>query len=258
MPAERRLTFGSVADLYDRSRPSYPGELVRDVIAYCRECASALEVGAGTGKATELFVGRGIEVHALEPSAEMAAFGRRRCPGVEFDVCDFETFDAGGRLFDLVFSAQAWHWVSPEVRYVKARALLRAGGALALFWNRAQWEENPLREALSARAYQGIEFGPMPGPMYPSSNTPPELWGDWPSEIGASPGFGDLEQRAYGWDREYSTAEYLEVIQTHSDHIMLGPERLGRLVDAVGAVIDEAGGRFTLRYLTLLLLARAV
>lgn len=263
MTSERRLAFGSVAELYDRVRPSYPDALVDDVLAFAAPVAHALEVGAGTGKATRLFAERGIAVHALEPSAEMAAVARRHSAGyagVSIDLSDFEGFQGDDRRFDLIYSAQAWHWVSPSVRYVKARELLEQGGGLALFWNRARWESNPLRDGLRA-AYARVapDFGPLPGPMHPAGNTPPELWGDWRAEIEQAGGFEAPSTRAYQWRSEYSTSEYLELIQTHSDHIVLGQERLGALLDAVGEVIDrDGGGRLELEYVALLLLARAV
>jgi SAM-dependent methyltransferase len=259
MPAERRLAFGSVAELYERARPSYPAALVDDVLEFCGGRGPALEVGAGTGKATRLFAARGIAVEAIEPSAEMAAIGQAACTGARFELTDFEHFDAGARRYRLLYCAQAWHWVAAEGRYEKARSLLEDGGAFALFWNRAAWEGNPLRDSL-ARAYREVvpDFGPLPGPMYPATNTPPELWGDWRDEVEAATGFGGLQLRAYRWPCEYTTEQYLEVIQTHSDHIVLGTERLGRLLDAVAAVIEGAGGRFELQYVTLLLLARAV
>ena len=63
MPSRRRLAFGEVAELYDEVRPSYPAELVEDVIALAPldgDAPRALEVGAGTGKATVLFAQRGL------------------------------------------------------------------------------------------------------------------------------------------------------------------------------------------------------
>jgi len=52
--AERRLSFGSVAEQYDRHRPGYPPQLVDDILTYADAHAGdrALEVGAGTGRAT--------------------------------------------------------------------------------------------------------------------------------------------------------------------------------------------------------------
>jgi SAM-dependent methyltransferase len=178
-------------------------------------------------------------------------------PNVRIEITDFESFDDIGP-FDLIYSAQAWHWVSPDIRYRKARGLLRDGGVLALFWNRARWEGNALRSELMAVYERTVpNFAPTPGPMYPATQTPPELWGDWRREIDEARGFEEPQVQAYDWSQDYSTSEYLDVIQTHSDHIVLGPERLTRLLDAVGEVLDAAGGLFTLEYTALLLLARA-
>ena len=71
---EQRLVFGEVAEQYDRARPSYPDELFDAIIEHGGLHAgdAALEIGAGTGKATRGFVARGLAVHALEPSPGMA------------------------------------------------------------------------------------------------------------------------------------------------------------------------------------------
>ena len=90
----------------------------------------ALEVGAGTGKATVLFAARGFELVALEPSAEMAAVARRNCAGFEnvtIEQAEFERWSPEGERFRLAFSAQAWHWVSPDIRYSRAREALVRG-----------------------------------------------------------------------------------------------------------------------------------
>lgn len=70
-----------MAELYDRSRPSYPPALVDDVLEFAGAVPGsadrALEVGAGTGKATTLFAERGVSVVALEPGGALAAFWTR-------------------------------------------------------------------------------------------------------------------------------------------------------------------------------------
>jgi hypothetical protein len=72
---EQRLVFGEVAAQYEAARPSYPDALFETIINFggLQPGDRALEVGAGTGKATAGFLARGLDVHALEPSAEMAA-----------------------------------------------------------------------------------------------------------------------------------------------------------------------------------------
>ncbi len=115
----RARVFGEVADEYDRVRPSYPAALVDDVLAYAQlDGGPAIDVGAGTGKATLSFAERGLTITAVEPDEAMAAVLARRVaayPPVTVVVSAFEDY-APDRTFGLLFSAQAWHWVDPAVR----------------------------------------------------------------------------------------------------------------------------------------------
>ena len=133
MDDRRRLSFGGVAELYDRSRPSYPPALVDAVLEFAGagEGDRALEVGAGTGKATVLFAERGLHVVAIEPSADMAEIARRNTAAYEnvtIEEAEFERWRPDGREFRVLFSGQAWHWVAPDIRYERARAALETGG----------------------------------------------------------------------------------------------------------------------------------
>jgi SAM-dependent methyltransferase len=263
---ERRLAFGDVAELYDLARPSYPAELVEDVLAFAGATSGdhAVEVGAGTGKATVLFAARGLELVALEPSAEMAAVARRNCAGFEnvtIEQAEFERWSPGGERLRLAFSAQAWHWVTPDLRYVRAREALEPGGTLAIFWNRPDWESNPIREQVAdvyERVVPDLGAGAGPGPMHPAADKRRDWWADWGAELAAAPGFERVESRDYRWREEYTTASYLQVLGTHSDHIVLGDDRLKELVGAIGEVLDHHGGTLPLDYVTELWMARAV
>ncbi|WP_236718230.1 class I SAM-dependent methyltransferase [Actinoplanes sp. TFC3] len=65
---DRATSFGAVAADYERFRPGYPAAVADLVAAYAgRPIATALEIGAGTGKATRLFAARGITVTATDP-----------------------------------------------------------------------------------------------------------------------------------------------------------------------------------------------
>ena len=76
------------------------------------------------------------------------------------------------------------------------------------------------------------------------------------SACGPSLGLTSLapEVRSYPWRREYSTSEYVDLLSTHSHHIVLEPRVLSELLEAVGAVIDRHGGRLQLPYVTRLCL----
>lgn len=264
METERRLSFGSVADLYDSSRPSYPAALVDDALAYAPardgERVRVVDVGAGTGKATVLFAGRGASVLAIEPNAAMAAVARRNCadlPDVTVVETEFERWEPAEVRFELLICAQAWHWIAPTVRMSKAREALAARGAMALFWNRPLWDRCEPAAALRA-AYDGIEFGEMPGPMHPDHTDPRTSWGYYGEDLDAEHGFEPEPVRSYDWACPYTSAEYIALIQTHSDHIMLPDAQREALLDAVRGAIDEAGGTFELTYRTYLWLARRI
>ena len=94
------------------------------------------EVGCGTGQATKSFAKRSFPIVAIDPGPEMlrgareslAAFGN-----VKFFETTFEAWPAKQGEFRLIIAAQSWHWVSPEVRFVKAAEVLSPEGSLAIF-----------------------------------------------------------------------------------------------------------------------------
>ena len=147
----RRLSFGGVAEQYEAARPSYPRELVDDVLAFagCGPGDPALEVGAGTGKATRLFAARGLDLLALEPDPRMAAVASRQAAtaglNVRTRVVEFERAHPGEHAFRLIFAAQSWHWIDAGIRYRLAARALVPGGALAVFWNQVDWRRSPLQ-----------------------------------------------------------------------------------------------------------------
>lgn len=263
MSPERRLAFGQVAELYDRTRPSYPPALVDDVLAFAgvQPGEEVVEVGAGTGKATALFAARGLGVVALEPSHDMAEIARRNTavfPSVDIEELEFEQWRPP-RRYRLVYSAQAWHWIDPRVRFLRAAKALVAEGTLAAFWNRVRWEHSPLRDELEeVYRREAPELGQQitPGPMHPAVRDLDDRQRDWQADARLSTGFSDPDWRAYTWVRSYLRDEYLSLLQTHSDHVVLAPARRQALLDAVGEAIDGAGGVIEIEYVTRLGLAR--
>ncbi len=262
MEHARRLSFGKVAELYDKTRPSYPPALVEKLISVTELGPSErlLEVGAGTGKATIMFASRGVPVLAIEPSAEMARVARRNLAsyrGISLVQSEFERWHPGGERFPLLYSAQAWHWIAPAIRYPHAREALRDGGWLAAFWNAADWGSCELREELKA-AYRRAAPGFAPdGPMHPAGLERPQSGAGWRTEIASAPRFDNPEMQAFPWSCAYSTEEYVALLRTHSDHHLLEREQRETLLAAVAEVIDRAGGVLRLPYVTELCLARA-
>src|SRR3954470_12900056 len=131
---ERALSFGAVAGAYERFRPGYPDALVDAVLSYAgRPVRTALEIGAGTGKATRIFAARGIAVTATDPDAAMLAELRRHVPaGGRPRQAAFEELPPD-ETYGLVYAAAALHWTNSEGRWPRVAALLTPGGVFASF-----------------------------------------------------------------------------------------------------------------------------
>ena len=131
--ADPARSFGSVAEAYDRGRPTYPA----DAVAWLAggEAKVVLELAAGTGKLTRELVDQGHAVFATEPDEAMLALLRERVPEVSAKVATAEEIPANDRSVDVVVVAQAFHWFDHEVALAEIARVLKPGGHLALVWN---------------------------------------------------------------------------------------------------------------------------
>ena len=257
---EQRFVFGEVAELYDRARAGYPAELVDDVLRFTGidvERLRALEVGAGTGKATVAFAARGIEILALEPHPEMAAVAVRNCrpfPRARIAPQTFEEWPLETDAFGLVFAAQSFHWVDPAVRWVKAAQALQTGGTLALMGHQVRWRGEELRDELED-VYQHLAPDLLAhNPGFPGLRERDDAGlGD---EITASGWFGAVTPRTYVWSAQLSADSFLNLLATQSDHRLLAGTTRARLFDGLRGVIAAHGGEVTVPNITTLTLAR--
>jgi len=127
------LSFGAIAEIYDRGRPSYPEEAARWLTGEPR--SRVLELGAGTGKLTEPLVALGHDVIATEPSDRMAAFIPARAPRAHVMLARAEQLPLADQSVDIVVSAQAFHWFDHDTALTEIARVLKPGGSLALVWN---------------------------------------------------------------------------------------------------------------------------
>jgi len=242
----QRLVFGTVADAYDAHRPGYPPSLLDELLGLGPERPVALDVGAGTGRVAAALAERRIMGTALEPDPAMAEVARRRLIGAGWEVVvgELEGCALPDASVDLVTCAQAWHWIDTDRGLDELRRLLRPGGVAAIFWNRPDFSlAADLRRDMDA-VYAELEpdlessiaaTGRSPKGLAPPTDPPPD-------------GFVDAREVEHHQVVRYTSEQWVALLGTHSNHVMLGDERRQALHDAVAAAIDAHGGAFDLVY----------
>ncbi|MGW7208521.1 class I SAM-dependent methyltransferase [Streptomyces sp. NPDC054837] len=241
-------SFGADARRYDQARPGYPDALVTRIIASIPDPA-VLDVGCGTGIAARQFQAAGCTVLGVEPDARMADFARAR--GLQVEVAPFEAWQPGGRTFDAVIAAQAWHWVDPVTGPMKAAHVLRPGGRLAIF---GHVYEPPaeVAEPFAAAYRRAAPDSPLNGqPARRPLDLYRAAYAQFADKIRETGQFTDPEQWRFDWERSYTRDQWLDLLPTTGGLTQLPPGQLADVLNAVGDAIDSLGGRFTMNYTTL-------
>jgi len=255
---EQRFTFNQVAQLYDAARPSYPDAVFDDCIseAGLKSGERMLEVGAGTGKATEGFARRGLSILALEPGAQMIATAKQslaRYRNIAFVETTFENWTPEPDAFGLVAAAQAWHWVEPATGFRKARDALRENGWLSIFGNVPMSLPEDLHNAFAEIRKRYVPDSPFSVSGKTAAYLPTGYIKDL---FGASGLFEPVVHKGYAWKLRYTTASFLDNERTLSEFRMMTEEMRERFLADVGTAIDANGGAFDMDFETHLYMAQ--
>lgn len=253
---EQRFTFDAIASLYDATRPNYPDALYQDIAAAAALAPgeAILEVGCGSGRATQGLARLGAPILALDPGAALLEVAHQRLaafPNVRFAQTTFEDWPLERASFRLVAAAQCWHWIAPEVRFAKAAEALKTNGFLAVFGNVSMPLATPLGPALD-RLY--ARYAPRllesaPGDWYLPGGVAAKLFAE-------STFFGPATHRRYPWKRRHDAAGYVDLLRSRSDCQILEPSQREALTAAVAETIEAHGGPFEADYEAHLYLAR--
>lgn len=125
-------SFGSVADAYDRTRPSYPADAVTWLTG--PRPLRILELGAGTGQLTGRLLEQGHDVLATDPAPEMVRRLRQRWD-VPALVATAEQIPVPSRSVDAVVCGQSFHWFDHERATREIARVVRPDGHLGVVWN---------------------------------------------------------------------------------------------------------------------------
>jgi SAM-dependent methyltransferase len=150
------LRFTDRVDDYERYRPGYPEailDVLRDQIGLAPGWVVA-DVGSGTGLSTELFLGHGHMVYAVEPNDAMRGAAERRLdgrPGFRSVGGTAERTGLADASVDLVVAAQAFHWFEPARTRAEFARVLGEPKWAALIWNSRHTESTDF-----LRAYESL------------------------------------------------------------------------------------------------------
>ena len=216
-------SFGAVAADYAAARPSYPAEAVDWLTGPAPH--DVLDLGAGTGKLTELLVAAGHRVTAVDPSAGMLDQLRDRLPDVVTAEGPAEHVPLPDAGFDVVTVAQAWHWFDPALAPAECGRLLRAGGRLGLVWNErdesVDWV-GAIWEPLNRSGGTGIGL----------------LSDDWSDSVVGNGPFGPMERAVFRYEQPLSRDGVLQLISTRSAVAVLEPPAKAAIMGEIGGILD--------------------
>ena len=243
-----RKIFDTIPEKFDTYRPRYCDALFADLIAYAGLVPgkAALEVGPGTGQATEPILKTGCSYLAIELGDNFTKFMTNKFKGYpNFQIvnADFETYDFGRERFDLVFSAAAFQWIPEKIGYPKAFDILKSGGTFAMFLGNGGVPAEPLK-SLCDEVYRKYFF--------PEIKYTCELDYDARGKYG----FIDLERREYKSFREMNADEFVAMRGTHSDHLTLQEPYKSKVFDGLRAIVLNNGNTIKLNDVYTLYLAR--
>ncbi len=234
---ERALSFGSAASAYERFRPEYPDELVDAVLAYAGgPVHRALEIGAGTGKATRAFASRGIAVTATDPDPAMLAELRKHVPATVVAVrAAFEDLPLHP-VYDLVLAAASLHWTEPDQRWPRVAAMLGRHGVFASFGGPVHLADPEVENAVRAARSEFLPTDDIPSP----DGTPADSPMRWPgTELIDSGLFVDVRQSVIERRMTVTARTYVGHLSTISAYLTL-PDRVRAIVfDRILRVLPE-------------------
>ncbi len=220
-----RLSFESVADVYERTRPAYAPDALA-FVAQRLPLRRVLDLGAGTGKLTRQLVELGADVVAVEPGDAMRALLERVVPEAEALAGSAESIPLPDASVDVVTVAQAFHWFRPTEALAEMHRVLRPGGGFALFWN--HWDDDdPVMHELNQLVDRLRRGGEAEGPE------------DWKATIADSPLFGKPEELTFHHAERLDADTIAGRIASVSVVASATPEEQQRVDAEVRALVTE-------------------
>jgi SAM-dependent methyltransferase len=211
------MSFGAIADDYDRLRAGPPEAAVDWLVP--AGCQVAVDLGAGTGLLTRALARKVPQVVAVEPDLRMAAVLRARSTGAQFAGVRVaqgwgEAVPLPDASADGAFASSAWHWLDPERAPREIARVLRDGGRLGVIWTTRDRSTDWVREVEALRDNAGRPAGDRE-----------DGWARHRREVRLPDDlFGSIESEAFSFTRRMTTGDFVDMLATYSGAITASPQ----------------------------------
>jgi cyclopropane fatty-acyl-phospholipid synthase-like methyltransferase len=153
VPPNTGTSFDRFADDYSAVRPGYPPAAIDTIIRETNMAAGStvLEIGIGAGIATRTLLSSGASFIGLEPGQQLFNIAQSLMGDnsrIKLFNQTFEDF-ATDQLFDVVFSATAFHWLKDD-KFERVAQLLKPNGHLVVMWNSFGSNNDPVDVEVAA------------------------------------------------------------------------------------------------------------
>ena len=243
-------TFDTVADTYEKFRPGYVDELYQTIFEYkpINNQSCVVEIGIGGGQATLPFLKTGCNLLAVD-------YGENFCNICREKFNEYPDFSAvSGKFediafsdkYDLIYSASAFHWISEEIGYKKVYNMLKDGGVFARFANHPFRDKGkPELSAEMDRIY--TEY------YYKYHNKEAKALVEYTEQqahdralIAEKYGFTDIQYKLFYRTRTFSAKEYIMLLGTYSDHIVIEEKIRNEFFKQIEDAINRYGEKITI------------
>lgn len=240
-------TFDNLAEAYQAGRLGYANDIYNHIVGYgLAPSYKILDVGCGTGLASEPLIENGYDVTGIDPSQRMLEIAKTNFPDATWVVGVAEKLPFADDQFDAAISAQAFHHMRQAAALAELRRVVRRGGIIAIWW-KSLLGDDPVKQLRdSASRDVGVE-------------PPPITWRGSFKEFYAA-GFTDTALRVVPWATVTTLEKFLEYERSRKVvYDVYGSQRdayLARLTERLRETFGEGDPLVPLSYMHYLYMAK--
>jgi len=236
---EAALSFNRSAEDYNAIRPGYPAEMFEYIIsrAGISNNSSILDIGSGTGQSVLPMLKKGYQITCLEPGKnlfELLQANTKVFKEIELINNTFEEYQFSEK-FDLITAGTSFHWLDLKVSIPKIEQFLSNPGTLCVFWNK------------HPKPYTGFfaEVQKVYRDNFPTEGNQ-KSFKDLSSkkdnvlkQVRDSRIFKEELSWDHDWFINFTSAEYISLLNTFSDNILLPHLQREKLFSEIKELIDS-------------------